>query len=413
MKTAGLIVEYNPFHNGHLYHIEQTRKVTGADRLVCVMSGNFIQRGEPAITNKWARAEMALSAGIDLVIELPYPFAMSSAEYFAFGAVKLLDSLGIVDAVCFGSESGSIESLGSAARILLDEPEGYRALLKRQLSKGVSYPSAREAALDTYMKENTTTSADSVLNSPNNILGVEYLKALKKTESSIRAFTIVRNSNTYNDEALSGSISSATSIRKAILSGGPIPEEAIPASACNILSREFSSGRGPVSPGAYENLLLAAIRTKSSAELSRLPFVAEGLQNRIKEAACVSGSWEELMEKAATRRYTRTRLQRILFNSLIGLTAEELDKFMAFGGPQYIRVLGFNRKGTNMLSEINKKAVLPVMVKPADFKQSCNPLLWRMLELEATSTDFYSLGYKNPGFKKSGQEFTQNVIRYF
>jgi predicted nucleotidyltransferase len=217
MKTIGIVAEYNPFHNGHLYQLQASRGQTGADCAVVVMSGNYTQRGEPAIVDKWARAEMALHSGADLVIELPVAYAMGSAEYFAYGAVKLLDSLNAVNMICFGSEAGSIEKLSAAAAILADEPESYKSYLKDYLSKGLSFPAARQKAISSYCK-NTYGKDDlsSLLKSPNNILGIEYLKALRRLKSNIVPMTIERVGNEYNQAELTGKMSSATSIRKTI-----------------------------------------------------------------------------------------------------------------------------------------------------------------------------------------------------
>ena len=418
MKVLGLIVEYNPFHNGHLYHIQQSRKLSGADYVICVMSGNFIQRGEPAIVNKWARAKMALLSGADLVIELPTVYAMSSAEFFAFGSVKILDSIGIVDNICFGSESGSIEELDYLADILHSEPELFKSLLKAQLDKGLSFPSAREKALQSYIKQTGAfdCNIEASLGSSNNILGIEYLKALKRLNSKILPLTIKRTANSYNTEHITGSISSATSIRKLIsespsFAPGNALEQVLPHPSLSILKEEFESGRGPVFSGDFESIIMAAVRKMTAQQLKSLPYISEGLENRIKSAGSDSGTLDELIENISTRRYTRTRIQRSLFSILTGMTAKEFETFNQYGGSQYVRVLGFNKGGRYLLSQINKSCTLPVIVKTADFKASCNPLVRSMLELEALATDTYVLGYKNPAFRKAGQEYTQNVVR--
>lgn len=426
MRTVGIIAEYNPFHNGHLYHLEQAKRLSAADCAVCVMSGNFIQRGEPALVNKWARAKMALLAGVDLVLELPVVYAMSSAEFFAFAGVKILDSLATVDYLCFGSESGSIDELDAIADVLVREPDAYKASLKKALDTGLSYPSARQQALTGFLDSNRADSSRirDILTQSNNILGIEYLKALKRLGSRITPITIQRIANSYRSEEVTGQISSATSIRKYILgasgkgpdvtgqgSSGYIPGETLPASSAAILEEEFCEGRGPVFPGSFEKTLIAIIRSMTIEEIASLPYVSEGLENRIQEAAFTSGTLEEMTDKICTRRYPRTRIQRILFSILAGFSAQDLDLFNKNGGPQYIRVLGFNDKGRRLLSAIRKKATLPVIIKAANFKKSENPLVSRMIEIEARSTDMYVLGYANPLFRKSGQEFTSNVIR--
>lgn len=435
MGVLGIVAEYNPFHNGHKYHLEQSKALCGADYVVCVMSGNFIQRGEPAIVDKWARAEMALLSGADLVIELPVVYAMSTAEFFAFGAVKILDALGVVDSICFGSEAGNIKELDAISDILCHEPQKYKALLQDALSRGLSFPAAREVALHGYLEPGVhgIGNPGEIVSSSNNILGIEYLKALKRLGSKIKPQTIRRITSIYNSEDLEGPISSATAIRKCIrqaacvnsINTGSASQSynatcasalpaslsaALPGPSFNILQREFEADRGPIFPAAFESILLSALRRMSSEEISKLPYIAEGLENRIKAAADSSGVLDELMEGISTKRYTRTRIQRSLFSLLTGLSHEELSQFNLYGGPQYIRVLGFNNNGRQLLSRINSTSALPVIIKSADFKASCNPLLSKMLKIEAASTDQYVLSYSNPQFRKSGQEFTRSIV---
>lgn len=432
MKVLGIITEYNPFHNGHMYHLQQSKELCSADYTVCVMSGNFIQRGEPALVNKHARAEMALLSGVDLVIELPVVYAMSTAEFFASASVKILDSLGIVDYLCFGSESGNIEELDYVASILCHEPLSYKVSLKKYLDEGYSFPSAREKALTENLKKSSIDC--NILSSSNNILGIEYLKAMKRLNSRISPLTIGRIANSYNSEEITGSISSATSIRKLISKSNfyksgnsgekkgtdindsiyrneDVLRNLVPEASARILLREFENGRGPVFPSHFEGILLAALRKMETEEISSLPYVIEGLENRIKTASEQAGTLDELIAGISTKRYPRTRIQRILFSVITGLTAKDLEDFNRNGGPQYIRVLGFNRKGRELLSLIKKSASLPIIVKTADWKNSENALLRRMLKIESTATDIYVLGYSNPEFRKAGQEFTQNIVR--
>jgi len=423
MKIAGIVAEYNPFHNGHLYHLERTKELCSADYVICVMSGNFIQRGEPAIVNKWARTKMALLSGVDLVLELPVVYAMASAEFFAWGAVKILDSIGIVDDICFGSECGEVAQLDSIAEILAFEPDLYKGLLKEKMGMGMSFPSAREEALKQYcirtMNASDTASIEEIIGSPNNILGIEYIKALKKLNSKIKPVTLKRICNSYNSEQLTGVISSATSIRKYICeimdrkNGCTDVEnhESLPATSFNILAGEFQNQRGPVFSDSFGDLILSIIRRMTPEELKEIPYVSEGLENRIKDAANNSGSFDELLDKITTKRYTSTRIKRCLFSILAGIKKSDFDLFNAHGGPQYIRVLGFNENGKQILSLAKDTSQLPIIVKAANFKNSGNPLVRRMLEIESASTDMYVLGYRNPEFRKAGQEFTQNVVR--
>lgn len=414
MKVLGLIAEYNPFHNGHLYHLKESKRITGCDYSLCVMSGNFIQRGEPAIVNKWARTKMALEAGIDLILELPVVYSMSSAEHFAHGAVSLLEAAGIVDCLCFGSEVADLGALDGIARVLKEEPKSFQEALKARLKAGESYPVSRQKALETYFHSIGGIYPDvgEVVGRSNNILGIEYLKALHRIGSRIRPYTIGRVGNDYRTEAMTGEISSATAIRLSILNSiKSEADAAIPVSTRRILQEEFDAGRGPLSSSLYETIILSSIRRMTSAQLEQLPDMGEGLHNRVKAGGENAGSLEELMTYVGTRRYTRTRLSRSLFHLLTTMTREDLSEFNRFGGPQYIRVLGFNAKGRKILASMKEKAALPVITKAAQFKNSCNPLLKRMLEIESVATDLYVLGYRNPDHRRGGQEFITNVVR--
>jgi predicted nucleotidyltransferase len=416
MRIVGIVAEFNPFHHGHLYHLQSARRLTEADCVVIVMSGNYTQRGEPALVSKWARAEMALLAGADLVIELPVAYAMGSAEYFAFGAVRLLDSLGVVNAICFGSESGNIENLQAIAAILADEPAEYKELLKVQLSGGLSFPAARQKALSCYLRSKYGKDRITrLLKSSNDILGVEYLKALLRLDSKIQPVTINRVGSGYNSTELSGKFSSATSIRK-VLSvnhwrcAKKLLESSMPTESLSVLEREIELGRGPVFPALFGSPMISLIRRMSADQLRSLPYMEAGLENRLKLAADKSGTYEELVNNVTTRRYTTTRIQRILFSLLIGLDSGTFGYFNSLGGPAYIRILGFNRTGRRLLSTIRGKTGLPVITKTADFKTSDIPGVSEMLALESNATNQYVLGFENPYFRTSGSDFTHNVI---
>lgn len=423
MKVLGIVAEYNPFHNGHIYHIEQSKLLTGSDAVICVMSGNFIQRGEPALINKFARTEIALQSGVDLVIELPAPFAMSSAENFGYGAVKILDGIGIVDCISFGSEHGDIDALRQISDILADEPQQYKEELKKQLSSGLSYPAGRQIAMQKYLeamqpKNTSLSNPAAVLETSNNILGIEYLKALKRLGSPIKPYTVKRVSNQYNSSGLTGTISSATSIRNSIhksnkqdtLFAHDALAMAVPPQTKAVIEREIEHGRGPNSIFNYETIIFALLRQMTHEQLRRIPDVSEGLEYRIKNACENSGCLDELFSNICTKRYTRTRIQRIINSLLTGVTKNDMELFMQYGGSQYARILGFNKIGRELLSKIKRNSSLPLITKTSDFKKSCNPLLTRMLQIESQATDLYVLGYKNPAFKKAGQEYTQNLV---
>lgn len=413
MKVLGLITEYNPFHNGHLYHLEKSKEVSGCDTVVCIMSGNFIQRGLPALVNKWARTEMALANHVDLVIELPVYYAVSSAEFFAFGAIKLLDSLGVVDSVCFGSECGEVEILNMVAKVLVEEPEDYRYLLGNHLRQGISFPTARSLALQNYFNrsnKNDSALIKLVVNQPNNILGIEYIKALYKLKSKIQPATIKRYTADYNSIKLFGNIASATAIRKILKSDNlDIINGVVPPPSYEILDREFREGRGPVFADSFESILLSTIRKMNVSHLKNITDISEGIENRIKKAAQNSGSFHDLLVKIKTKRYTLTRLQRILIHILLGLSKDFFNSFHSIGGPPYIRVLGFSSKGKELLSKI-KSSSLPLVTTPSDFLRTCSPFQKEMLEADILASDIYSLGYPVPSQRIGGQDFYQRIL---
>lgn len=405
MKVTGIIVEYNPFHNGHVLHIEETRKITGCDYLIAVMSGNFVQRGEPAFINKWARTRMALEAGIDLVLELPMPYSISSAEGFAFGAVSTLDSLGIVDSICFGSEHGEVETLYILAKLLLEEPEGYKNCLKSYLGEGISYPSARQKAIEKYLVEGGEPAINpsiipSILSSSNNILAIEYIKSILKLGSNIVPYTLRRVGNNYNDACLTGSISSATSIRSNLLQGNSV-NEALPHIALDIILDEINSGRGPVTLEGLSDVILYKIRNSSPDLIRDILEVNEGIEYKIKEAAENSGSVQELISSVKNKRYTSTRIQRTLIYILLGITKKMAAKIQL--PPSYIRVLGFNHNGRKLIRNIKENCSIPVITNPSrkDIE---------LLRLDIEATDTYVLGYTEKKYKFARQDLKKTPI---
>ena len=282
MKIVGLIAEYNPFHNGHRYHIEQAKEITGADYVIVIMSGNFVQRGDTSLINKWVKTEMALKAGVDLVIELPTVYALSSAENFADGAVKILNSLGVVDFISFGSEIGEITPLNDIANILYKEPKEFSSLITAQLKSGLSYPRAREIALSQFF--GTSQKYSEILNSPNNILGVEYLKALKRRRSHIRPLTIKRDYSDYNSTKVKNGIASATAIRTMIENKKNV-HYVVPYETYELLDEEINNGRIISNLSVFEKEIIYTLRKMTLSEIANLPDVSEGLENKIKIAA--------------------------------------------------------------------------------------------------------------------------------
>lgn len=411
MSILGLIVEYNPFHKGHLYHFNTSLAITQAEYSICAISGNFVQRGEPAIVDKWSRTQMALRAGADLVIEIPVIYCVQSAEFFAYGAVSLLNSLGLVDTICFGSETGNIELLKKIAFIISSEPESYKAYLKEEMKKGESFAASRAEALCRYLREDFKESENideikELLQSSNNILGLEYIKWLLRLQSKINPVTIRRMHSNYNDESLGSPMASATAVRKAINSKGMEGlDNSLPEYSFEILKNQFNKGKGPVFMEDFCGAVLCTLRRMPPEEISEIMDVNEGLEYRIKKAALISGSVSSLVENIKTKRYTETRINRILLHSLLGMKKSDLVDLKNAGGPQYIRVLGFSKKGRDILSMLKKTCSLPVITNTADYKKYDSPHLRRMIEQDILSTDIYVSGYKDAGLRQGGLDY--------
>ncbi len=356
---TGIITEYNPFHKGHEYHLQNAKHHTNADGVVCVMSGNFMQRGIPAIIDKWKRAEMAIKNGIDLVLELPLVYSISSAEHFAFGSVSLLNSLGIVDYLYFGSEEGNIDTLDDIAKVLVSEPYEYKSLLKNNLNLGLPFHLSRANALNDYLNCNDILN---VLSNSNNILAIEYIKALRTLNSLIIPRTLKREGASYNNSNLDSLFSSATSIRKH-LKENSLSEliNVLPQVSYDILcDLSFSDY-----PFIFEEDMFKYIKYKlltNEKSLLKLPDISEGLENRILKEILNSNSLNELILNSKSKRYTYTRINRILAQSFLNL--EDFDLFNLSKMPTpYARVLGFNSVGRNMLKNIKSKDNINVITK--------------------------------------------------
>ncbi|MGB8957082.1 MAG: nucleotidyltransferase [Tumebacillaceae bacterium] len=405
MHVTGVIVEYNPMHNGHLYHVQSSRQKTGADAVVAVMSGHFLQRGEPAIVNKWARARMALLQGVDLVLELPAAYSTQSATLFAFGSVAVLHALGCVDSLCFGSESGNIEALLQLSEIITHEPPLLKSLILAELEKGVSYPRATSAALARFAEQDDRFDAD-LARQPNNMLGLEYLAALRRLNSPIRPETITRVAAGYNDETISHpKIASATAIRKATFETGiATAEPLLPEHSYQILQEEFAAGRGPLNWENFRQALFTLLHRATPEELAQHVGVDEGLEARLLEAARTTCTVRDLIASAKTKRYTWTKIQRALTAILLGHTRDLQGRLDPFRGPDYIRVLGFNETGRAVLRQATATAIVPILTKLPREKSA-------MLELDLRATRVYSQGYATAQPGAALWDITRPVIR--
>ena len=303
-KVLGIIAEYNPFHNGHLYHLQNSIKTSGANYTVAVISGNFTQRGSTSLIDKWSKAQMALKNGIDLVIELPLLYSISSAENFAEGAIKILNSLNIVDSISFGTETNDIAILNNIANVLYKEPKDYKNLLSHELSKGISYPKARENALLMYLGD--IRKYGNILSSPNNILGIEYLKALKKVRSNIMPITMKRIEVGYNELSYKNNIASATAIRDIVKNNAlDLLQNLVPQSTYNILMENIKVGHIVPDLSTFEKQIIYNLRKMSIQEIANLADVSEGLEHAIKNTANSCNSIVEFLNTIKSKRYTR------------------------------------------------------------------------------------------------------------
>jgi predicted nucleotidyltransferase len=459
MKTVGIIAEYNPFHNGHAFQLAEVRRSFGADAAVVVaMSGDFTQRGEPAIVDKWVRAESALRSGVDLVLEIPFAYAAASAERFAQGGVSLLAATGVCGRLAFGSESGSLEALHLLADVLVREPEGYRLRLRESLDEGFSFPAARQAALAAYLSAEGLSGDAALLERPNDILAVEYLKAVQRVgERAPVPFAVQRTGAGYHDTVVpaAGSggqtlIASASALRAAFLaplshesSSVSIPvsfpvsslvdrdglgsafeaiRRACPPASAGALLEAAVHGLAPVTPEAFAPLLLSMLRSLPVDRLDHIAYMGEGLSRRLKAAAAEvdgepchagvgAGLYASLTAHAATRRFPSTRIARALAALAVGLTDEDLALFDAAGGPRYLRVLGFTKKGRYLLKKMRASATLPIFTKTSDFlEHGDDPVLQRMGALDLAAADLHRLHVPEASRRRCGSDFDTPVL---
>ena len=382
---TGIIAEYNPFHNGHAYQLEQARLLTGCDFLVVIMSGDYVQRGAPAVFDKYTRARMALACGADLVLELPVACSCASAEFFASGAVSLLDGLGCVDFLCFGSESGDLQSLMEPARILAKESPVFQEALRRGLSLGLSFPAARKEAF------RACASNPDILDLPNNILGIEYLKALLQRESSIKPVTIKREGQGYHDTLLDSGFASASGIRRflkqeeAPLSALPALKESLPDPVMEVL-KDTLAHTLPVWEEDFSMLLRYELLRQSASDLTRYADISPDLGRRLKNCADKFSSFSEFVALVKTKDVTYTRITRALFHILLNLTGEDTRNSVAM---PYARILGFRKDHSRILGLLKENSRIPIIPKAADYKTYLTPDLQPLFEKDLFAANLY------------------------
>lgn len=426
MKIVGLITEYNPFHNGHLYHIEKAKEITGADSVIVVMSGNYVQRGAPAIMPKHLRAEVALEAGVDILMELPVCYAVGSAEYFAAGAIDLFERLGCVDSICFGSECGDYGLLARAAHILADEPEGYRQSLKEALKSGMSFPLARQKALKEYLQDDTL---DQILEQPNNILGIEYIKALYQRRSTMKSYTIKRMVSGYHDTSLTGSYSSASAIRRLLsytsqsvllekdgMFDEPSMSEVlsrlegqVPPSCIRLLEETHLS-RYPVYPNDFSLLLKYRLLTETRESLTEYLDISEDLANRIINNANDFISFDQFSDQLKTREMTLSRVCRCLFHILLNIRKEDLLAYKEHGYCQYARILGFRKDARRLFSQLKNSSQVPLVTKLTKTENLSSTGL-SMLKTDIFAANLYESIITNKYKMPFINEYQQQILR--
>ncbi len=354
MKIVGLIAEYNPFHNGHQYHIEKAKEITGADAVIVVMSGNFVQRGTPAIMPKHLRTEMALKAGASLVLELPVCYATGTAEQFAYGAVSILNSLGCVDVICFGSECGDITVLNELAEVLCNEPAEYKDALQKHLRNGFSFPLARQKAIEEVYP---SQGFSDILEHPNNILGIEYIKALYRLNSKMKPYTIQRISSQYHDVDLQEKFSSATALRQTILNDDFTNlNRQVPSNCMTLLEAHYQT-RYPIYTNDFSLLLKYRLLNETKSSLTQYADVSEELANRICNQLNSFVSYEQFCELLKTKELTYSRICRALLHILLGIKKSDYTDI------QYARVLGFRKGDSDVLTLIKNASAIPLLTK--------------------------------------------------
>lgn len=414
MQILGLITEYNPFHNGHAYHLQKAKEITGADYVIVIMSGNYVQRGTPAILDKYSRTLMALNNGADIVIELPVIYATASAETFAAGAVRLLHDLGIVNSICFGSECGDLTLLSSIAKELCMESEEFKENLSSHLRQGLSYPMARKHALlnTTDLSGYTNGQIEQVIESSNNILGIEYLKALYRLSSDIVPYTILREGSGYNDLTLDTTFSSASALRKSLQT---IPnyealKKHMPSSACDILKAAIGK-TAPIFEDDFSDALFYQLYTNTSDRLSEYLDMNEDLANRLFDIALKYHSFSDLADSLKSKQYTLTRMNRALLHILLQITTSTSKESDPTTTSTYARLLGFRKEASSLLKQVRLHGDIPVITKVADARKHLDTKRYELFKKDLFATHLYNQIVFSKYNKALPNEYEQGPIR--
>ena len=398
-KRIGIIAEYNPFHNGHLYQIQKAKELTGADTVIAVMSGNFTQRGDTSLINKFEKAKIALQNEVDMVIELPTIYSISSAENFALGGIKILNEIGNIDYLVFGIEEENLEKLQAIADVLVNEDDEFKRNIKEELNKGNSYPKAREIALKKVL---LSENVENIMQKPNNILAIEYLKALKTTNSKIKPIAIKRKNTMHNDENINENYASGTYIRKLFIENNFNEiRKVVPKYTYERLLELKNQGAYVSSINDFSDIVIYKIRTMTKEEISQIADVNEGLENIIKLASTTCKTIDEIVEKVSTKRYTKTRISRILTYILLDITKSEIEQ--SKNANPYIRVLGINKKFEGILKTINNDKLITSLKK---FEENNGEN--QLLNIDKKATEIYTIKY--PKSVQANLDYTSKFI---
>lgn len=380
MEACGLIVEYNPFHNGHLYHVEQAKNISQADCIIAVMSGSFLQRGEPAIIDKYHRTMAALVSGVDIVIELPYPYAVESSHLFAAGSVKTLHEIGAAS-ICFGSESGDVSDFTESYRLFEQQKDIYTKTLKETLNEGQAYPHASKEAYEAIGLSSKAID----LAKPNNILGFSYVQAIMDNRLPIRPLTIKRSKSGYHDQSVTDTIASATSIRQAILAENQLSENvqhALPDASIRQLKAYVDKTNIWHSWEAYFPFLQYRVMTMNPDELREIHGVDEGLEYRIQKTAGQVTSIHEWIHAIKTKRYTWTRIQRTFVHILTNTKKQAIQPIIRTQHIPYVRLLGMTQTGQAYLNQAKHTMDVPLITSRQQYNGN-------MIHLEDNATHAY------------------------
>lgn len=395
MTIAGIVAEYNPFHLGHAHQIQETRRILGSDcGIVCVMSGDFVQRGEPALFSKFARAEAAVRCGADLVLELPLPWCMSTAERFAGGAVSILGGLGVVEYLSFGSESGNAALLRETAECL--DSEAYSGRLRAYLDEGLPFAACRQKAAE----EILGCERASALSRPNDNLAVEYLRAVSAGGYGMSPLA-VRRIGAGHDALSDGPVRSGSELR-AMTAGGESIAPYLPDGAFQVFQKETEQGRGPVTLAAMEPLLLSRLRMLDEAAFLAVPDAGEGLEHKLYSACGVQPDLQGIYAAVKSKRYSHARIRRMTLSAALGIQKKQI-----FESPPYARILALNERGATILRRAKERGTLPILSKPAAVK-SMEPFAHQIFTLSVKAHDLFVLAFQNAGFHAGGQDWQES-----